>query len=108
MKPVIALLVLLGAGLLLTAGGSAGAADLVLTPAPVHAGRLPFARSPRAQAVWAERTCWRACQSYCTWDFAACLRVASQGACLGHTDVCDRACQSDCRTRGGPLVQLGE
>lgn len=64
---------------------------------------LPFPRSGRSQAVWASAACWNDCQSYCTWGEAACLQTDAQGRCLTYTDRCDRFCQRDCRTRGGPL-----
>ena len=69
-----------------------------------HSSELPFARGKRAQSVWASRACWSECQSFCTWNEAACLEVDAQGRCLKVTDRCDRACQRDCRTRGGPLA----
>ncbi len=65
---------------------------------------LPFARSARAQAAWDADGCWRACQSYCSWDLNACLYQDTQGLCLAYTDGCDRYCQRTCRTRGGPLL----
>lgn len=108
MKPMIALSALLIAALALPAGGPAGAADLAVKYRPAYSHHLPFARSARAQAVWGEGACWSACQSSCTWGLNACLRVDSQGRCLEHTDACDRACQRDCRTRGGPLADTFE
>lgn len=69
-----------------------------------HGKELPFPREARAQAVWGERACWSECQSYCTWGEAACLERDPQGRCLKLTDRCDRMCQRECRTRGGPLV----
>ena len=70
---------------------------------------LPYPREPRAAAVWKERACWSQCGSYCAWGMAACLRQervsqVSQGTCLKLTDRCDRSCQRDCRTAGGPLL----
>lgn len=69
-----------------------------------HSNELPFARSWRSQSVWASGACWSDCQSYCTWNEAACLEVDAQGRCLKVTDRCDRACQRGCRTYGGPLL----
>lgn len=69
-----------------------------------HSKDLPFPRDMRAQAVWGERACWSDCQSYCTWGEASCLERDPQGRCLKLTDRCDRQCQRECRTRGGPLV----
>jgi hypothetical protein len=67
---------------------------------------LPFARTARAQAVYAASACWTGCQSYCTWGAAACLQTDPQGRCLAVTDKCDRYCQRECRTRGGPLAAV--
>jgi hypothetical protein len=103
-KAVLILLLLLGAGAFVRSG-SAAAADRA--PARMATGKshvLPFPRSPRAQAVWAERACWNACQAACTAALPKCFARESQGFCLEHNDTCDRACQSDCRTRGGPYV----
>ena len=71
-----------------------------------HGDMLPFPRTRRSQAVFASDACWAECQSFCTWNEAACLQVDAQGRCLRVTDRCDRACQRDCRTRGGPFVSL--
>lgn len=65
---------------------------------------LPFPRGERAQSVWASNACWSGCQSYCTWGENACLQVDAQGRCLKITDRCDRYCQRECRTMGGPLA----
>jgi len=65
---------------------------------------LPFPRDARAQSVWADGACWSDCQSFCTWGEAACLQQDAQGRCLTFTDRCDRTCQRECRTRGGPLL----
>lgn len=67
-----------------------------------HSNALPFPRSARSQSVYAASACWSGCQSYCTWGEAACLQVDAQGRCLKLTDRCDRYCQRECRTRGGP------
>jgi hypothetical protein len=83
----------------------APAAERTLAPAN-YVRELPFPRSPRAEAVWASRACWGECQSTCTWDLVGCLRVDAQGRCLKHTAACDRACQRDCRTRGGPYLPI--
>jgi hypothetical protein len=65
---------------------------------------LPYPRETRAEAVWNERTCWSQCGAYCAWGMAACLKQETQGTCLKLTDRCDRACQRECRTSGGPFV----
>ena len=108
MKSLLVLLALVCGGMVLPSGGPAAAADLGLTRAPAmrHISSLPFRRSPRAAAVWGEGACWQACQRECTWGLAGCLQVDGQGRCLKATDACDRSCQSDCRLRGGPYVDL--
>lgn len=103
-KAVLLLLLLLGVGALVRSG-SAVAADLSISGSTHSRGRmLPFARSPRAEAVWAERACWNGCQSACAAALPKCLAGKSQGLCLERNDACDRTCQSHCRTRGGPYV----
>lgn len=69
-----------------------------------HSNLLPFPRTKRSQAVYADTACWSGCQSFCTWNEAACLQVDAQGRCLRVTDTCDRSCQRECRSRGGPYV----
>ena len=108
---LIAVLTALWGGLLLPAAGPAQAADTALRP---HATRslsartsvLPFPRSERAQSVWASGACWSECGSYCAWGEAGCLQRDTQGQCLKLTDTCDRYCQRECRTSGGPLLPL--
>ena len=100
MRPFVLLFTLLA----LVTALPAGAADVTLRPAALTTPHtLPFPRSGRSQAVWASAACWNDCQSYCTWGEAACLQTDAQGRCLTYTDRCDRFCQRDCRTRGGPL-----
>lgn len=95
------------AGLLLSAGGNAVAADVSVRPAPARTYQaLPFPRSERAQSVWASGACWSECGSYCAWGEARCLQRDAQGLCLKQTDACDRYCQRQCRTSGGPLLPL--
>ena len=67
---------------------------------------LPFARSERAQAVWASSACFRDCGAYCAWGQTQCLERDSQGQCLKLTDDCDRYCQRSCRSSGGPWLPL--
>lgn len=71
-----------------------------------HGDLLPFSRTRRSQAVFVSDACWQDCQSFCTWNEAACLQVDAQGRCLRVTDSCDRSCQRQCRTRGGPFVSF--
>jgi hypothetical protein len=65
---------------------------------------LPFPRSDRAESVWASGVCRDECGSHCTWGVAACLTRDAQGHCLKLGDACDRYCQRECRTMGGPFV----
>ena len=71
-----------------------------------HSSDLPFPRSGRAESIWASGTCWTECGSYCAWGLAGCLKEDSQGRCLKLTDKCDRYCQRECRTRGGPFLSV--
>lgn len=82
---------------------NAGPATSLSTSRPAW---LPFARSERAQAVWAGSACWRDCGAYCAWGQTACLSRDAQGQCLKRTDDCDRTCQRNCRTAGGPFLPL--
>ncbi len=82
----------------------ARAADALYRPNTVHV--LPFARSERAQSVWASGACWSECGSVTTWNLAACLERDGQGHCLNRADGADRACQRECRTSGGPLLPI--
>ena len=71
-----------------------------------HDQALPFPRSKRAESVWASGACWTECGSYCAWGMAGCLKEDSQGHCVKLTDKCDRYCQRECRTRGGPFLPI--
>jgi hypothetical protein len=109
MKPSIVLFALLWIGILGPVGGTAGAADIQASTAPpwrynAPGSTLPFPRNERAQSVWASGACWSECGSYCAWGQAGCLAHDAQGQCLKLTDTCDRYCQRECRTSGGPLI----
>ena len=71
-----------------------------------HNQELPFPRSKRAESVRASGACWTECGSYCAWGLAGCLKEDSQGRCLKLTDKCDRYCQHECRSRGGPFFSV--
>ena len=71
-----------------------------------HNQELPFPRSKRAESVWTSGACWTECGSYCAWGLAGCLKEDSQGRCLKLTDKCDRYCQRECRSRGGPFLSV--
>jgi hypothetical protein len=107
---LVALFLLLGTG-------AGQAADVAVTStggyrqAPMSFAReLPFPRSERTQAIWAEGSCWKQCQIACTANLDLCLRsnvatgAPGQAQCLATTDTCDRTCQTQCRTYGGPLL----
>jgi hypothetical protein len=101
---LVALLFSLISGILLPQTGPASAADVRLSRYPVQQVPPPFPRSERAQSVWASGACWSECGSYCAWGMAGCLERDAQGLCLKLTDRCDRYCQRECRTSGGPLL----
>jgi hypothetical protein len=71
-----------------------------------HSSDLPFPRGERAESVWASGRCWTECGSYCAWGFAGCLQQDSQGKCVKLADKCDRYCQRECRTMGGPFLPI--
>ena len=115
MKPAILLIALLIGALWTASAGPAKAADLRPMQATTQAKTwrmtaprdvLPFPRSERAQSVWASNACWSECGSYCAWGQTQCLERDSQGQCLKLTDRCDRSCQRECRTSGGPLLPI--
>ena len=67
---------------------------------------LPFPRSERAATVWAAGACWSECGAYCAWGQSGCLERDAQGLCLKLTDACDRYCQRQCRSQGGPALPI--
>ena len=71
-----------------------------------HSPEPPFPLSERSQSFWASGACWSECGSYCAWGLAGCLQADAQGRCLKLADKCDRYCQRECRSRGGPLLPL--
>ena len=105
MKHLPILIALLFGGILMPAADVL-AADLKPSRSSLHQQYLPFQRSERAQSVWASRACWSECGASCAWGMAGCLQRDSQGLCLQFTDTCDRYCQRECRTSGGPLLSL--
>lgn len=107
MKRALVLIALIAGLVLIAAGDPAVAADVSVRAGPVRSHQvLPFLRSERAQSVWASGACWSECGSYCAWGQAGCLTRDTQGQCLKLTDSCDRYCQRQCRTSGGPLLPL--
>ena len=115
MKPWLILIALLLGGILLPGGGrprpAAQGLDASLRPsrfgAMARRGRSCRSRAASApQSVWASGACWSECGSYCAWGMAGCLERDAQGQCLKLTDKCDRYCQRECRTSGGPLLPI--
>jgi hypothetical protein len=94
------------AGILWLSGDPSTATELAVRPGKLSRQALPFPRSGRAQAVWSSGACWSECGSYCAWGLAGCLTGDRQGRCVKLTDACDRTCQRQCRTAGGPLLPL--
>lgn len=105
MARILVAFILLG-GILLPPLGPAVAADVKPRAPMGRSDKQPFSRSERAQAVWTSDACWSECGSYCAWGFAGCLERDTQGQCLKLTDTCDRYCQRQCRTSGGPLLPI--
>jgi len=105
MKPLVAALLLI-AGLLTPAAAGdyspANRPEVSFNGGPVHVS--PYPMSKRAAAVWASDTCWRECTATCNGNMEYCVRAGDADTCRPHLDACDRACQRDCRTRGGPLL----
>ena len=106
MKPFVLALALLLGGIWLLPASPAAAGEVDMWRYNHHSPDLPFPRSKRAESVWASGACWSGCGSHCTWGLAACVTVDAQGHCLKWADACDRSCQRECRTRGGPLLPL--
>ena len=106
-RPILILALMLG-GILLPSGGPVAAAD---RDAARHIARhdvLPFPRSERAASAWAGGACWSECGAYCAWGLVGCLARDAQGRCLKLTDRCDRYCQRECRSSGGPLLPIAD
>jgi hypothetical protein len=80
------------------------ASALVAFAASAHAATPAFPRTKPSESVYASLACWRGCQSTCTWGMASCVQAAPQAACMKETNRCDRYCQIQCRTRGGPFA----
>jgi hypothetical protein len=111
MKCAVVLLISLTAGVLVPVSNQVAAAEIGAMQHAARSGErvyvLPFPRSERAQSVWGETACWQDCQRTCVWGLTECLYRDAQGTCLQITDRCDRYCQSQCRSRGGPYLPIG-
>jgi hypothetical protein len=108
---VLAALMLLFAGLVLPAAAddySYANRPLVAFPHPrgdvIHVS--PFPMSKRAAAVWAADSCWRECTTLCGQRMTACVNFRDADACRPHLQACDLTCQKQCRTRGGPALNI--
>jgi hypothetical protein len=66
----------------------------------------PFPMSKRSAAVWASDACWRDCTSQAAWRFQTCFGMQGADACRVQLDADDRACLRQCRTRGGPVLNI--
>ena len=106
MKRRFVLIALVLGAILLPIAGAAFAGDGKPWRYNSHSAEPPYPRSERAQSVWASGACWSECGSYCAWGQAGCLQRDAQGRCLKLTDKCDRYCQRECRTSGGPLLPI--
>ncbi len=66
----------------------------------------PFPMGSRAAAVWASDACWRDCSNRTAWRFERCSGVVGADACRVAMDADDRACLRQCRSRGGPYLNI--
>src|SRR5262245_40326073 len=66
----------------------------------------PFPMSKRSAAVWVSDACWRDCTSQAAWRFQTCFGAQGADACRVQLDADDRACLRQCRTRGGPALNI--
>lgn len=57
-------------------------------------------------AVRLSDACWRTCTAHCGGQFELCVGAAWLNDCRVGGDHCDIACQKQCRTYGGPLLDL--
>jgi hypothetical protein len=104
MKLLLLLTALLMAGL-----STASATDAELSRRPVAAPASVYRvipRSPAASLVWAGDACWRGCAMDCGRHLAACVSADAPENCIAQNDACDRFCQRECRSYGGPLLPL--
>jgi hypothetical protein len=88
---------------------SAEAADVGIWPRPAAAPASTFRvipRSPEASLVWASDACWKGCAMDCGQHFKTCLSADAASNCIAQNDACDRFCQRECRSYGGPLLPL--
>ena len=82
----------------------------VVFPPPPKDGSLrvsPYPQSKRGAAVWESDLCWRTCTGKMGWRYDDCVRTLEHPeVCRFRLDADNRLCLRDCRTRGGPMVNL--
>jgi hypothetical protein len=105
-RKLILIALLIGSVLMLPAGSAAAGDGVRPWRASTKSQELPFPRDERAQSVWSSGACWSDCGSYCAWGQTGCLQRDAQGQCIKLTNACDRYCQRECRTSGGPLLPI--
>jgi hypothetical protein len=88
-----------------------------------YAPKGPYAHAPRAKAIygipaphqppfasrlssaaWDAQGCWRDCETGCGEHFQACIRFAPLEPCHRKINACNLACQRQCRSLGGPIL----
>jgi hypothetical protein len=106
MKRTLIAHVLLVLGILLQAAAPAAAEGVKPWRHNDRNQELPYQRGEPAQSVRASGACWSECGAYCAWGQTQCLEHDTQGQCVKLTDRCDRYCQRECRTKGGPLLPV--
>ena len=111
-RPVAALLTLIALTGPVLAGSGFSLENRVeaVYPGP-KGGRVhvsPFPMSKRTASVLLSEACWKDCSSQGAWRLEACLRTtkAGQDACRASLDADDRTCLRQCRTDGGPLLNI--
>ncbi len=66
----------------------------------------PYPQSQRSASVWTSDACWKDCTGQSAWRFQACQPTFGADACRPLLDADDRACLRQCRSRGGPLLNI--
>ena len=62
----------------------------------------------RARKIRRADNCWRGCQAEAGRAFQTCLRVNNSNDCVQSNDAADRYCLRQCRSYGGPLLNLAD
>ncbi len=90
-------------------GATAGARDGRLQQPLVPSSKLEChsaACMSLSTAVRLSDACWRTCTTQCAARFQGCVGVSWLNNCRDDGNHCNIACQKQCRTYGGPLVNL--